>query len=65
MEEHAKLALQSGMAFNVILPLDSIEARVMVHTMITAMMDWMERYHGSRFNAEDRASTDRLLSRNP
>ncbi len=65
MEEHAKLALQSGMAFNVILPVDSIEARVMAHTMITAMMDWMERYHGSTFSTEDRASIDGLLTRNP
>lgn len=61
MEEHAKLALQAGMAFNIILPMDSFEARVMAHTMITAMINWMERYHGSKFSAEDRASTDRLL----
>lgn len=61
LEEHAKLSLQAGMAFNVILPVDSTEARVMAHTMITAMMDWMERYYGSIFSVEERASTDRLL----
>lgn len=61
LEEHAKLALQAGMTFNVILPVGFLEARVMAHTMITGMMDWMERYHGSTFSAEDRANTDRLL----
>ncbi|MBB5940789.1 hypothetical protein [Xanthomonas sp. 3307] len=61
MEEHAKLALQAGMVFNVILPVGFFEARVIAHSMITAMMAWMERYHGSTFSAEDRANTDRLL----
>lgn len=61
LEEHAKLALQAGMAFNVILPVGFLEARVMAHTMITAMMEWMARYQGTKFSAEDRANTDRLL----
>lgn len=61
LEEHAKLALQAGMTFNIILPIGFQEARVMAHSMITAMMDWMERYHGSKFSAEDRSNTDRLL----
>jgi hypothetical protein len=59
--EHAKLALQAGMAFNVILPIGFLEARVMAHTMITAMMDWMELYRGSTFTAHERANNDRLL----
>lgn len=61
LEEHAKVAIQAGMAFNVTLPTGLLEARVIAHNMITAMMDWMERYHGSAFSAEDRANTDRLL----
>ncbi|KAA9000295.1 hypothetical protein FJU31_08080 [Stenotrophomonas cyclobalanopsidis] len=61
LEEHAKLALQAGMIFNVILSVDTLEARVIAHSMITAMMNWMERYHGSSFTAEDRTNTNRLL----
>ncbi len=61
LEEHAKLALQAGMTFNVILSVDTLEARVIAHSMITAMMNWMELYHGSTFTTEDRTNTSRLL----
>jgi len=61
LEEHAKLALQAGMVFNVILSVDTLEARVIAHSMITAMMNWMELYHGSSFTAHDRTNTNRLL----
>jgi hypothetical protein len=61
LEEHAKVALQAGMCFNSLLPVDTLEARVLAHRMLTGMMDWMERYHGSTYSDEERARTDQLL----
>ena len=61
LEEHAKVALHAGMAFNSIVSVETLDARKMSHKMLTAMMNWMERYQGSKFTAEQRSNTDRLL----
>ena len=60
LEEHAKLALQAGMAFNLFLHIDSLPARQIAYRMIWGMMDWMERYHGASYSAEERARTQAL-----
>lgn len=64
LEEQAKLALHSGITFNLFLHVDTLAARTMAHRMMIGMMDWMERYNGSSFSAEQRTRTDQLLDGN-
>lgn len=61
LAEHAKAALQAGMEFNNFLRYDTPESHAMTFNMMTAMMTWMERYHGAAFSDEAKAELKQLF----
>lgn len=63
--EHAMLSLQAGMAFNLFLHVETLEARTIAHTMITSMMDWMQTYKKKEFSLPERQKAESLLIPNP
>lgn len=61
LAEHAKVALQAGMEFNNFLRYDTRESHAITFNMMTAMMTWMERYHGATFSDEAKAELKQLF----
>lgn len=61
LEEQGMLAIQAGLAFNILLHEEADTTRDASHSFMTGAMRYAVRYHGMRYTEADFAEVDRLL----